>query len=307
MRRPSLLFACLALPAAAQVSFHSSPGRIEIHIDGKPFSNLYDGAERAQPFLHPLRAASGVAVTRGYPVKTIEGESRDHHFHHGLWFTHSDINGVDFWRDQGPEQTGRMVAIRKPAASRDTLSGQYILTAPGGGKVGAIEQTFRFAAHGALRIVDVQVTLRADQGAALKLGDTEEAGLGFRFRDEFREDRGAVLSNSEGLVGSRNIWGKRAAWVDYSTVVDKERVGVTIFDHPGNPRYPTYWHARNYGFCAANAFGERSFTRDALRDGTLRVPEGGSVTFRYRVVVHPGGIGDFDAAPWAASFAKEQP
>mgnify|MGYP001073395924 FL=1 len=94
--------------------------------------------------------------------------------------------------------------------------------------------------------------------------------------------------------------------MDYSTVVGDEKVGVTIIDHPGNPKYPTYWHARGYGLCAANPFGERDFLKDKTRDGSLTVPAGGSLTFRYRVLIHPGSVEPADAARWAADFAKEK-
>ncbi len=298
---------CLMLAGAlaqAQVSFKAGPGKIEVAIDGQPFSNLYYGPEWPQPFLHPLRAASGVAVTRGYPVEKIAGESQDHTSHHGLWYAHGDINGVDFWRDKGPEVTGRIVPRSTPQASGDTVRGEFDLVTPEKKIIGSMEQVFRFAARGPDRVVDVRVTIRADQGTALRLGDTEEAGLAMRLRDEFREDRGAVLSNSDGLTGTKNIWGRRAKWVDYSAAVGSEKIGVTILDHPANPKYPTYWHARGYGLCAANPFGETSFLK--TRDGSLTVPAGGRLTFRYRVVIHPGGVDPAEVARWAADFAKEK-
>jgi hypothetical protein len=59
-------------------------------------------------------------------------------------------------------------------------------------------------------------------------------------------------------------------------------------DNPANPRYPTYWHARAYGLFAANPFGVRDFTGDKTRDGSMTVEAGKSITFRYRVVIHPG-------------------
>jgi hypothetical protein len=194
----------------------------------------------------------------------------------------------------------------EPKAAGGTLSGEFGLVTPEQKTIGSIGQAFRFSSSGASRVVDVRVTIRADRGVALKLGDTEEGSLGLRLRDEFREDRGAALSNSDGLVGTKNIWGKRAKWVDYSAVVGREKVGVTIFDHPGNPRYPTYWHARGYGLCAANPFGVSSFLKDKTRDGSLTLPAGGSLAFRYRVVIHPGGVEPADAEKSAAEFAKEK-
>ncbi|MEO2018878.1 MAG: DUF6807 family protein, partial [Fuerstiella sp.] len=71
---------------------------------------------------------------------------------------------------------------------------------------------------------------------------------------------GGQLSNSEGLVGESDIFGKRARWIDYSGPVvvgtgetrHLVREGVTYFDHPQNPRYPTYWHVREDGWMGAS-------------------------------------------------------
>jgi hypothetical protein len=294
------------MAADAQVSFVRHPGRIEILLGGQRFSNFYYGPEWPQPFIHPLRSASGVVLTRGYPVEKIEGESQDHPWHHGLWYAHGDINGVDFWRDKGPAVTGRIVPNGEPRTTRDAVTGQFRLVAPGGKIVGDIEQLFRFRVQGELRLVDVRITVRALKDTPLKFGDTEEGALGIRFRDEFREDRGAVITNSEGLSTTRQVWGARAAWVDYSTTVGGQQLGATLFDHPANPKHPAYWHARNYGLCAINPFGEHDFLKDQTRDGSLTVAAGAAVVFRYRVAIHPGALVPAVAARLAAEFSKEK-
>jgi hypothetical protein len=61
-----------------------------------------------------------------------------------------------------------------------------------------------------------------------------------------------------------------------------------MFDHPSNPKFPTYWMARGYGLLAANAFGESEFLEDKTRDGSLTIPAGGQMEFRHRIVIHPG-------------------
>jgi len=307
LRTVMLLAAALPLFAdSAAIGFIRHPGRIEITINGQPFSNFYYGREWPQPFLHPLRAANGVAITRGYPVEKIEGESQDHVWHHGLWYAHGDINGVDFWRDKGPDVTGRIVAAGEPAAAGDTVTGLFRLIAPGGKELGEIEQSFRFKVWGETRIADVRVTLRAPKDHPLRFGDTEEGALGLRFRDEFREDRGAVITNSNGLTGTKQVWGQRAEWVDYTTTVAGRQLGVTLFDHPANPKYPTFWHARGYGLCAANPFGEHDFMKDKSRDGSYTIPAAASAVFRYRVAIHPGPLAASLASRLAADFAAPE-
>jgi hypothetical protein len=298
-----MLAGCASMLAQGQVGFHRMPGKIEVVLGGKPFTNFYYGPERAKPFLHPLRTTSGVVVTRGFPIEKIEGESTDHIWHHGLWYGHGDISGADFWRDL-PGKTGRL-EVTKVATAGKSIRAEINMVTVAKQILGTMVEQFGFARSGANHIVDVRVTIRADKGQALKLGDTEEGALGFRFADEFREDRGAVLSNSDGLTGTKEIWGKRARWVDYSTQIKGEKAGVVIFDHPKNPKHPTFWHARGYGLNAANPFGEHDFYKDKTRDGSVTVPQGGTIEFRYRVVIHPGMLDSIEPEKLAQDFARE--
>jgi len=63
---------------------------------------------------------------------------------------------------------------------------------------------------------------------------------------------------------------------------------IAILDPPTNPKHPTYWHSRSYGLFAANIFGEHDYYNDKSRNGSVTVEPGGSLRFRYRVVIHPG-------------------
>ena len=96
------------------------------------------------------------------------------------------------------------------------------------------------------------------------------------------------IVNSAG-VRDGDTWGKRADWCDYYGPVDGKTVGIAMFDHPENPRHPTWWHVRDYGLFAANPFGQHDFEK--LPDkaaGDLVVPAGKSITFRYRFYLHEG-------------------
>ncbi|MBA3441102.1 MAG: PmoA family protein [Pyrinomonadaceae bacterium] len=298
-----------------QVSFKQSPNKIDVEIAGKPFTTLYYDAKWPKPFLHPLRASSGTIVTRGFPLEKIEGESNDHFWHRGLWFAHGDINGIDFWREASgdpakdaklPLPVGRIVSKAQPKTTNGknegTITTDFNLVAPDSKVVGTLREQYTFRRVGQNNIIDLQATILADQGTSLKMGDTEEGLLGFRFADEFRQDRGATLSNSEGLKGTENIWGKRARWVDYSTTIKGEKTGVVIFDHPQNPKHPTFWHARGYGLNAANPFGEHDFYNDKSRDGSLTIPAGKDLSFRYRVVIHPGTVESLGADQLFTAF-----
>jgi len=308
-----------AVTTFAQVTFKQNADQIVVEIDGHPFTTFHDGGNWPKPFLHPLRSPSGVVVTRGFPLEKNAGESNDHHWHRGLWFAHGDINGVDFWRETSgdaeqdkklPLPTGRIVLQSKPKVSgnarRGSLQASFALVAPGEKTLGALSEEYVFQRLGAHYAIDVTATIQANGRVALKMGDTEEGLLGFRFADAFKEERGATLLNSDGLKGTKNIWGKRARWVDYSTTINGQTVGVAIFDHPSNPKHPTYWHARGYGLNAANPFGEHDFHNDKTRDGSVTIPAGGRLAFRYRVVVHNGDAVASKVEELYPAFAKSK-
>ena len=82
-------------------------------------------------------------------------------------------------------------------------------------------------------------------------------------------------------------------------------MGVAIFDNPKNPRFPTWWHVRDYGLFAANPFGQHDFEKMAdKKAGNLVVPAGKSVTFRYRFYIHAGDTQQADVAAQYRQYAK---
>jgi hypothetical protein len=70
--------------------------------------------------------------------------------------------------------------------------------------------------------------------------------------------------------------------------VEKHTVGVAIFDHPSNPRHPTWWHVRDYGLFAANPFGVHNFEKKEKGVGDLIIKDGEALTWKYRFFFHRG-------------------
>jgi hypothetical protein len=163
-------------------------------------------------------------------------------------------------------------------------------------------QEFAFSGTADTRVIDVRITIEATYGP-VTFGDTKEGTFAIRLAQELSGSH-ARMANSEGAQGEKNIWGHKANWVDYSGVIGGEPLGVAIFDGNENLRHPETWHARAYGLFAVNPFGLREFSRDPMQDGSWTVPEGKSITFAYRVLIHHGQIGDFDVAAAYAQFAK---
>ena len=289
-----ILFCTGAFLAPAQVHFTRNESSVAVEVMGKPFTTFYFGDSAPKPYLHPLLTAAGLRLTRLYPMETTEQGSHDHPHHRGLWITHGDVNGVDFWASEPEQRKGKqgLVVLKKVVEMEDgPQSGSLRVLLEWRGPDGTLmvteDRLMTFSGDENVRIVDFDVFLNVSSKTVF--GDTKEGFFAVRLRDEMSEAKGSAhMTNAEGKIGMKQVWGKPSRWVDYAGTLEGHKVGIAIFDHPGNPRYPTWWHARDYGLFAANPFGERDFTGDKLKNGSLTVEAGKNLHFRYGVLIHPG-------------------
>lgn len=168
--------------------------------------------------------------------------------------------------------------------------------------------TYIFSATRTERIIDRYTTL--DANIDVSFPDVKDGMLGLRVTKElqipsnapgeFVDDKGIVTKvaagntpdingnylTSEGKKGD-SAWGTRGKWCLLYGKKQQDTLSVAIIDHPGNPGYPTYWHARGYGLFAANPLGQKVFS-NGKQTLNYRLEKGHSVTFRYRVVIAAG-------------------
>lgn len=291
--------------SGASVEMKRSSDQIQVLIDGRPFTTYYFSSVTAKPYLMPLRSASGAVVTRGFPVvndvSSADPKASAFEPHQRpLYFGHGDFDGLDFWQepifdkyytDHGHQSYGHMALKSVEQAAADTIHARFTLNSPNNRVIAEESQSFKFGGDAQTRIIDCEFILYATNGP-LDIGDTKEGTFAIRLAPELSNSHAQML-NSAGAKGEKAIWGKPANWVSYSGTVEGKAVTVTVFDSPKSFRHPTTWHARAYGLLAANPFGLREFTQDPNKDGSWAIPEGKSLTFRYRVIIREG---DF---PWA--------
>jgi hypothetical protein len=322
MRHLAVSLVCLCIftgSGVAQVKLARDGDRITVSVDGKPFTALYiAGAETTKPYLHPVRAASGTIVTRQYPMEMVEGELRNEKHQRGVWFSHGDVNGFDFWDNEASYTTlnrGYIVLDRviqlKDGLHAGSLEGAFNWVDPHHKPLISENRKMTFYSDAALRIIDFDITLKAIETVTFK--DTKEGTFGVRLAAGLEgptknapalPKRTGVIVNSNGAEGEPNCWGKRANWVDVSGEVNNEKLGVAVFDNPENPRHPTYWHVRAYGLLAANIFGISAFERNPSLNGSKTLEPGETMRFRYRVVVHPGDAKSANIAELYDAYAK---
>jgi hypothetical protein len=301
---------------SGQVAFQATgTDRISISIDGQPFSVFYIGTSYPKPFLAPLRSASGLIVTRQYPMQQIEGESRDHPHHRGLWIGYGNVNGFNFWENEldlpnrnpdTPKQQGRIGLLEvdslKPGKNSGAIAATFGWRAPDGTELMEERRVMTFYAGAGTRMVDVDATFTAK--AAVRFGDTKEGFFAIRVADSMAEKNGGTIANSEGAQSEKSVWGRRADWVDYEGAVEDQKVGIAVFDHPQNYSHPPRWHVRAYGLFAVNPFGKKEFDAQAPGPGGRDLGTGQSMRFRYRVIVHGGDTPKTQLADWYSEFSK---
>lgn len=300
--------ACCAV--AGEVVLQEKDGKVYVTAGGAPFAEyVHEGLPK--PSLYPVIGPDGIPMTRNYPFKKVEGEASDHPHHQSLWYCHGNVNGVDFWSVR--ESAGKIRHAGELQIKGATISGKREWVTKDGKIVCTDDMALTFGEEkDGTRWIEYAVAIHASQGE-LTFGDTKEGTMAIRTHPGLRlkndPKHGVTTANGHALNSAgnkdRDLWGKRAKWVDYWGTIDGKTVGVAIFDHPENPRHPTWWHARDYGLIAANPFGLSYFERKEKGAGNMKVEKGESVAFRYRFLFHRGDAAEAKTAERYAAWSGE--
>ncbi len=243
--------------------------------DGVEITRYHFGAGLHRPFLFPVIGPAGHSLTRmGHPH-----DAETHSHHNSVWMSHNDVGGVDFWTDGG----GGTVQHKRIVKYEDEGERSYLVAenewVDKDGKV-LLNETRTVSVtlldgKEWLLVIDSVFTAK---DKTVTLGKTPFGFLGVRMAKTIGvNDGGGRIRNSEGGVNEKEVLWKRARWVDYSGAIASGKVeGITLFDHPGNPNHPTYFHVRNDGWMGA------SLTYAAPRDITPEKP----LHLRYGLYVH---------------------
>jgi len=266
------------------------PDKIKVEVNGNLFTE-YNFKDVPRPYFYPVIGPTGVNITRNWPMKEVENEDRDHIHHRSLWFTHGNVNGIDFWGEG--DKSGKIVHDKflQIGSGPDVgvIQSQNKWVAADGKVVCTDTRTHKFYNRPDGQMLDFEITIHASNGA-VTLGDTKEGSMAIRvaatMQVEGKIAKGHIINSQGDRDGS--AWGKRATWCDYYGSVDSQVVGVAIFDHPQNPKHPVWWHVRTYGLFAANPFGVHDFEGKPAGTGNIVIPAGQSLTFKYRFYFHKG-------------------
>lgn len=279
------------------VAFAQKPGKLTITIGGQPFATyVYEDAVITRPHFSSVSTPCGIQATRNNPPQ--EGDPKDHAtFHPGIWLSFGDINGHDYWRLKAKVEHEQFVEQPEGGPGQGTFTVRnYYLSTDGKERVLAerVKYTLLVRPEGTLLLI--QSTYSSEAGD-FSFGDQEEMGLGVRVSTPLTVQYGqGHITNAEGLKDGKGTWGQASRWIDYGGPVGDKYLGVALMPAPTNFR-PSWYHARDYGLVAANAFG-----REAMKQGeksTVTVKKGEEFKLGYGVLLYctpPNGKPDLEKA-----------
>ena len=315
---PSTLCVLSALVSAslADVSFEEKSDRVSVKINGSLFTEYHHG-DASHVYYYPVIGPGGAKMTRSYPMEKVEGEAQDHPHHRSLWFSHGNVNGVDFWAETAssggkpPKQPLGAIEHVKVLAMESgkevgTLKTSQKWIAPDGTVPVTSVQVLRVhAGPETERMLDFEVTLTAGDKDAV-FGETKEGTAAMRIAESMRfkqpkaKGEGHLLNDAG--VNDEKIWGMHSKWVTMAGPVAGKTYAITFMDHPSNLRHPTRWHAREYGLFAANPFCEYDMDKTQPKGaGDYTLKAGQSITLKYRILITQG---DESAAKQEARFKE---
>jgi hypothetical protein len=296
-----------------QFKHDESSQKVDVYFGDSYFTSYIYPDDMEKQVLYPIVTASGKEITRGYPINPRPFERTDHPHHVGLWLNFGDVNGLDFWNNSfaiKPEDKHRYGSIKfKEIVETNPKTGTLITASDWVDNDGEVllneKSTFVFSEKDNVRTIDRTTELTAQKQVTFT--ENKEGLLGLRMDRAFEEPAtkpgrfldadgnvtevpvlnnegvNGVYRNAEGLTGG-DVWGKRSPWVALRAEKEGEVITVVIFDHPDNPNYPAWSHARGYGLFACNNFGGRAVDKNS-DPVKLELQPGEKLVLKHRVVI----------------------
>jgi hypothetical protein len=251
--------------------------QVSFQIDGVEKSRWHFGGQYPRPFFYPFCGPSGASLTRmGHPG------AQNHDHHRSVWLAHHDVGGIDFWSDHTDSRVRQKHWYCYSDDDNEAVMASALAWVDGEGKP-LMEQDLVAALiplDEGEHALEIQITMRPPtESGSVELGKTNFGFLAVRVAKTISVYfGGGKLTSSEGQEGEQAIFGQRARWMDYSGPIavgsgpNRQMAveGITYFDHPSNPRYPTHWHVREDGWMGASLCMHEGLTVTASTPLTLR-------------------------------------
>jgi len=277
-----------------KVEFIEKENQIDVVIDGRLITSYLHGPDLLKPCLYPVNSPSGEILTRSYPFKEVEGESKDHPHHTGMYFTYAsngEVNGDSFWNIHPvPPQIKHIKVLETESGKNEgeiTTLSHWINR--NNKPILEEKREMEFEILKDKYIIDFTIELKATD-EAVTFEDTKEGMFAIRVVNWLNEKGTGEYLNAEGDKKEKGVWGKRSSWVRLEGNKDGKTIGIAIYHHPESVNYPTYWHARGYGCFAANPIGQYDFQKGRGEENpvkrSLTIEPNETALFKFRMSIY---------------------
>lgn len=287
-----------------EVSAYPFERNIWVRVDGRTLTCYRAGAHQKLPYFYPLLSpATGLPMT--------EEAAHPYPHHRSLYLGCDHVNGANFWQQgldrgqiasRGPARAAAEAdAITDPDATgglevTDAGPGRVVIrdvcdwALPGQPPVIEDRRTFTIAAPTpTVRLIDADITLIARTD--VRVTKTNHSLFALRAAHDLTPAAGGTLFNDQGAEGEKATFGQKARWCGYHATRHGHPETLILMDHPANPWSPCQWFTRDYGFVSPTPF-------NWLDDNGWSLPNGQSITLRYRVLITTDTPDPDHIAPW---------
>ena len=264
-------------------NWHQTDGSIALLNSKRTVWQLNYRKQEGQPYFHPLSLTDGTELTWLRPP--------DHPWHMALWFSWKYINDLNYWDPELPEGQTEVLGLeaklgtdysaqiemsiiyhppQKPAVLTEKRT--LLVKAPDRNGCYYIDWLSIFTAGENDVLLD-RTPIPGEKNGKSYGG---YAGLSLRMAERTKDWQ---FLGSEGPLEPESR-GSKARWVDFSGhIAYGGFAGVTIFDHPDNPRHPSsWWLSGSMPYFSPAVLFHKPYTLAA----------GETLTLRYRILVHTG-------------------
>lgn len=282
------LFSCLNALGQNKITAQKFNSKIDILINNNLFTSYILSGDEKYPFFFPVNGPSNASVT------SMRNGNYPHHS--SLFFGCDKVNGGNFWQE-GLER-GQIISVRADilASGNDKviIENECIWRRPNASApIKDIRKITITAPTADLYQIDFDIVMEMLMDVTIE--KTNHSLFSGRMDADLAVINGGTMVNSNGEIGEKETFGKKAAWIDFYGKRGKNQEGMAILQHPTNDWYPSPWFTRDYGFFSPTPmYWPQNDKETTLKKGQI-------LKLRYRVLIHSG---DTNEAKIAEQFAK---
>lgn len=219
-------------------------GKVSVY-QGRALRACYHIADAKRPYIYPLNTSAGDNIlTLG-----MYGDLYGHRHHMGLWMGNQNIDGVNFWEDQGDgvilhrgfETIENGCVMASMEEKLDWMHDEECLIQE--------KRTLQFY-HADNEDVQFDLCMSLTPCRNLTIRRNIFGFAAIRGNPSLEPTSGGgYLLNANGKIGEAATFWDRAKWMClFGGLAPQRRDGCAILDHPDNAQYPTCWQTRDNGF-----------------------------------------------------------